>query len=192
MPPLQCDLIRIRPWNAGFGGAISVRRPQPGTGRVSEPIISYEELVERALRGVLREALLLTVRDGLPGEHHFYITFRTDHPGVDIPGSLRAVHPTDMTIVLQHQFWNLQVTTEWFEVELSFKGKTERLHIPFDAVTAFADPFAKFGLQFQIDLDAASEALLDDEDTGESNDAGPTPADTSGAKVVTLDAFRKK
>lgn len=162
---------------------------------MSEPIISYEELVERALRGVLREALNLTVRDGLPGEHHFYITFRTDHPGVDIPGSLRAAHPTDMTIVLQHQFWNLKVTHEWFEVELSFKGKTERLHIPFEAVTAFADPFAKFGLQFQIDLDAAAEALLDDEEGSVPDDDGGEPApspDTSGAKVVTLDAFRKK
>ncbi|MGC2856957.1 SspB family protein [Novispirillum sp. DQ9] len=159
---------------------------------MSEPIISYEELVERALRGVLREALQLTVRDGLPGEHHFYITFRTDHPGVDIPASLRAVHPTDMTIVLQHQFWNLKVTPDWFEVELSFKGKTERLHIPFDAVTAFADPFAKFGLQFQIDLDAAAEALLDEEEAAETP-AAPTPAPgAAGAKVVTLDAFRKK
>lgn len=160
---------------------------------MSEPIISYEELVERALRGVLREALNLTVREGLPGEHHFYITFRTDHPGVDIPDSLRAAHPTDMTIVLQHQFWNLKVTQDWFEVELSFKGKAERLHIPFDAVTAFADPFAKFGLQFQIDLEAVSGALLEDDGGDDSDDdAEPPPAADAGSKVVTLDAFRKK
>jgi len=171
-------------------------RPQTGTGRVDEPIISYEELVERALRGVLREALHLTVREGLPGQHHFYITFRTDHPGVKIPPSLKAMHPQDMTIVLQHQFWNLEVTNDWFQVELSFKGKAELLHIPFDAVTAFADPFAKFGLQFQIDLDAAADTLLDDEEIGESNDSGEPPVPDKptepGAKVVTLDAFRKK
>ncbi|MFA7432063.1 MAG: ClpXP protease specificity-enhancing factor SspB [Rhodospirillaceae bacterium] len=162
---------------------------------MDEPIISYEELVERALRGVLREALQLTVRDGLPGQHHFYITFHTDHPGVRMPPSLKAMHPQDMTIVLQHQFWNLEVTNDWFQVELSFKGKPELLHIPFEAVTAFADPFAKFGLQFQIDLDAASSALLDDEDIGDVEDGDPAttpPPVPSGAKVVTLDAFRKK
>lgn len=163
---------------------------------MDEPIISYEELVERALRGVLKEALQLTVKDGLPGQHHFYITFRTDHPGVEMPAHLKAMHPQDMTIVLQHQFWNLEVTNDWFQVELSFKGKPELLHIPFDAVTAFADPFAKFGLQFQIDLDGASEALLDegelDESDDESDDAERPTGEASGAKVVTLDAFRKK
>lgn len=178
-----------------FSGANSgLKSPQNGDGGVSEPIISYEDLVERALRGVLREALTLTVEGGgLPGEHHFYITFRTDHPGVDIPGHLKAAHPQDMTIVVQHQFWNLTVTDTWFSVELSFKGKVERLHIPFEAVTAFADPFAKFGLQFQIDLDAATEALLDDDaDPSESEDPDTKPPTDPEAKVVTLDAFRKK
>lgn len=176
-----------------------------GPESVEEPIISYEHLVERALRGVLREALELTQKEGLPGGHHFYITFRTEHPGVHMPPHLKALHPDDMTIVLQHQFWNLEVTQDWFSVELSFKGKAERLHIPFEAVTAFADPFAKFGLQFQIDLDAASEALIEDdpEDTADlgidelldgetATDQDREPGDSGDDKVVTLDAFRKK
>lgn len=171
---------------------------------VDEPTISYERLVERALRGVLRDALRIAERDGLPGQHHYYITFSTDHPDVSLAPHLRAQHAEVMTIVLQHQFWSLKVTEDWFEVDLSFNGRTERLHIPFEAVTAFADPFAKFGLQFQIDLDAAEDGDLDEED-GESldslfeetdEDLSPVGNDDTkpaeDGKVVTLDAFRKK
>lgn len=168
---------------------------------MEEPTISYEHLVERALRGVLREALRITVDSGLPGDHHFYITFRTGHPEVEMPAHLRAMHPEDMTIVLQHQFWDLEVTDDWFAVSLSFQGKREYLHIPFEAVTAFADPFAKFGLQFQIDMDG--EDLLDGdfeddelEDLDEPMELRPDPASDvdaeNGDNVVTLDAFRKK
>ncbi len=179
---------------------------------MDEPSISYEYMVERALRGVLREALTMTRDSGLPGQHHFYITFRTAHPGVHIPDRLKALHPDDMTIVLQHQFWNLTVEPEWFSLELAFNGRRELLTIPFDAVTAFADPYAKFGLQFQIDMDGDLDGLFDDDDEASledlfpgddqeaENDAGPggteRPAAVEGSdgdgKVVTLDAFRKK
>lgn len=157
---------------------------------MDEPIISYERLVERALRGVLREALVMTVNEGLPGEHHFYITFRTGHPDVVMPSHLKALHPEDMTIVLQHQFWNLQVTDEWFSIELSFQGRREFMHIPFEAVTAFADPYAKFGLQFQVDLDAATEDLLDDDDTDLEDliDAGLDPLSTDRLAAARRDA----
>lgn len=180
---------------------------------MDEPSISYESLVERALRGVLREALILTRDSGLPGQHHFYITFRTGHPGVRMPERLKALHPEDMTIVLQHQFWNLTVEPDWFSVELAFGGKREALMVPFEAVTAFADPYAKFGLQFQMDLDGDMDGLFDEDDSDldelfpdaddpqsaangpDGDDAGDEKAPKGGegdGKVITLDAFRKK
>jgi len=123
-------------------------------------ILRYDAMVENALRGVLREALTITAESGLPGQHHFYITFRTRYPGVEIPDYVRARHPDEMTIVLQHQFWGLEVTNEYFAVTLAFNRINERLVIPFAAVCAFADPSAKFGLQFQVDPDL--EYDLDD------------------------------
>jgi len=185
--------------------------------------LSYERMVEDALRGVLREALKITAAQGLPGQHHFYVTFDTTAPGVDIAASLRALHPNEMTIVLQHQFWDLQVSDDYFEITLSFNGVSQRLHIPFAAVTAFADPHAKFGLQFHVEFeertgaDEDADAENDDTDEPPMNDALPvdsanvsqrlkntrkapaTPPlaaedgdDSGSAKVVTLDAFRKK
>ncbi len=154
-------------------------------------------MVEDALRGVLREALIAS-QNGLPGDHHFYITFRTHHPGVQIADHMLARYPDDMTIVLQHQFWGLEVTPEWFEVTLTFNRVNERLHIPFAAVTAFADPSAKFGLQFQADagLDTddgdADDALVGTSTAEVAPSATPTPADETGGQVIALDAFRKK
>lgn len=150
-------------------------------------------MVEKALRGVLREALSISV-GGLPGDHHFYITFRTNHPGVTISTPMRARYPEEMTIVLQHQFWDLDVTQDWFEVTLSFNHVSEKLHIPFAAVTAFADPSAKFGLQFQVDSDAPS-VPQDTDLSQEAEETGAEPAATdnpNGAEVITLDTFRKK
>jgi hypothetical protein len=135
--------------------------------------LSYERMVEDALRGVLRQALKITEAQGLPGAHHFYITFDTTHPGVKIAPSLKALHPTEMTIVLQHQFWDLTVGEERFEITLSFSGVSQRLSVPFSAVTAFADPHAKFGLQFHVEFEERSE----DED----DDAGDPPLDDESA-----------
>ncbi len=106
-------------------------------------------MVEAALRGVVREALARAAAKGLPGAHHFYITFRTRFPGVALPDYLGQQYPDEMTVVLEHQFWDLDVSEACFSVTLSFQNKPERLVIPFDAITAFADPAVKFGLQFQ-------------------------------------------
>lgn len=124
---------------------------------------SYERMVEDALRGVLREALTVTARQGLPGQHHFYITFLTAHPEVDIPPELKASHPEEMTIVLQNKFWDLEVNEVGFAVTLSFNQLNKRLVVPFAAVTAFADPHAKFGLQFHAEGAEGFEG--DDDDT---------------------------
>ncbi len=139
--------------------------------------LSYERMVEDALRGVLRQALRITQAQGLPGQHHFYITFETTQPGVNIAASLKALHPNEMTIVLQHQFWDLQVFEDYFEITLSFSGVQQRLVVPFAAVTAFADPHAKFGLQFHVEFEEQSDAETD-EDTDE-DDAGDPPANNS-------------
>ena len=141
--------------------------------------LSYEKMVEDALRGVLRQALKITEAQGLPGSHHFYITFDTTHPGVKIADTLKAQHPTEMTIVLQHQFWDLKVGQDSFEITLSFSGVSQRLFVPFAAVTAFADPHAKFGLQFHVEFEertAADEELDMDDDAGDPPD-GPTASD---------------
>ena len=135
--------------------------------------LSYERMVEDALRGVLREALKITAAQGLPGAHHFYITFDTTAPGVQISASLKALHPTEMTIVLQHQFWDLQVHGEHFEITLSFNGVSQRLIVPFAAVIAFADPYAKFGLQFHVEFEERSGA--DEDADAENDDAGDPP-----------------
>lgn len=163
---------------------------------MAKTFLRYDKMVEDALRGVLREALIAS-QNGLPGDHHFYITFRTRHPGVDIGENLRARHPEEMTIVLQHQYWGLDVTPEWFEVTLSFNRVNERLHIPFAAVTAFADPSAKFGLQFQADGATEAAPQLDEPEADEpAAKTEPEPADNgeggSGGQVIALDAFRKK
>ncbi len=155
-------------------------------------MFKYERMVEEALRGVVREALGLAAAHGLPGDHHFYVTFDTSHPGLRIPGHLKARHPDEMTIVLQHQFWGLEVADESFEVTLSFGGVSERLHIPFAAITGFADPSAKFGLQFQA-VDAAEAEAFEAAIGEESGDGarGDEAGEDTG-KVVALDAFRKK
>ncbi len=139
--------------------------------------LSYERMVEDALRGVLRQALKITEAQGLPGAHHFYITFDTTHPGLKIAPSLKALHPNEMTIVLQHQFWDLVVGDERFEITLSFSGVSQRLSVPFSAVTAFADPHAKFGLQFHVEFEERSED--EDDDAGDPPLDDEAPADTA-------------
>jgi hypothetical protein len=112
--------------------------------------IGYDELVDNALRGAMREVLLRVAENGLMGSHHLYVTFRTGFPGVDIPGYLRDRYPDELTIVLQHQFWGLEVTEEDFSVTLSFNKAREHVSVPFAALTRFADPGVKFGMQFEI------------------------------------------
>jgi uncharacterized protein len=150
-------------------------------------LLRYDKMVESALRGVVREALARTASSGLPGAHHFYITFRTRFPGLSLPDYLAQQYADEMTVVLEHQFWDLDVTEHCFSVTLSFQNKPERLTIPFDAITAFADPAVKFGLQFQpvpcenVDLPAAASPA-----------SKPVEKVEKPAEVVALDAFRKK
>ncbi|WP_230983101.1 SspB family protein [Inquilinus limosus] len=159
--------------------------------------LRYDRMVESALRGVVREALAQVAEKGLPGDHHFYLTFVTNHRGVAIPDYLRQKYPQEMTIVLQHQFFGLEVCEDRFSVSLSFSSKTERLVIPLAAITTFADPSVNFALQFQSakegveeeDADAA-EAAEEPAEADAKVAAEAVPAD--GAKVVALDAFRKK
>ncbi len=156
-----------------------------------DSLIPYRDMMKRALHGLVREALDLVGTDGLPGNHHFYISFRTRIDGVEMPAHLRARYPEEMTIVLQHQFRGLETDEAGFSVTLSFGGRSERLTIPFEALTAFTDPAVNFGLQFRRqdgDTDtpdgAGAEAKTDaDADTGKGDDSGT---------VVTLDTFRKK
>lgn len=159
--------------------------------------LRYDKMVEDALRGVVRDSLTFAAEHGLPGDHHFYVTFRTHYAGVALPKHVLARHPDEMTIVLQHQYWDLEVTHEQFSVTLSFSGKSERLVIPFAAISGFADPSAKFGLQFQAIPGDDDDDLLEEEDEEEETSAAPDPtaekpASEGDGKVVTLDRFRKK
>lgn len=183
---------------------------------MAEDHIRYDILAQDALRGVLRKVLSEVAKGGLPGEHHFYVTFATRAPGVRISSRLLNQYPAEMTIVLQHQFWDLSVTEHAVEVGLSFNGIPERLLIPFSALKAFVDPSVNFQLQFQPApalAEAADDATVE-EATAEPAKAGevlagpvaaarPKPATDAEAdedddkpvveaQVVSLDAFRKK
>ncbi len=129
---------------------------------MADDLIRYDLLVQEALRGVVRKVLTDAARDGLVGEHHFYVSFRTESPGVRMSQALREKYPQDMTIVLQHQFWDLGVTEHAFEVGLSFSGVPERLLVPFDALTGFFDPSVQFGLKFDLSENAEAEMGEDD------------------------------
>ena len=152
--------------------------------------LRYDQMVETALRDVVRQAMRKVAASGLPGDHHFYLTFLTGSPGVDIPAHLAEQYPDEMTIVLQHQFDDLEVTDETVSVTLSFNNAKERLSIPFSAVSTFADPSVNFALQFQpADADQAPEPV----ETPPEPELEPEPAVAeAGGKIVALDQFRKK
>lgn len=146
-------------------------------------LIDYPGFIDEAMRGVVRKALRQVAESGLPGDHHFYISFATEHPGVRVSPALKTRYPKEMTIVIQFQFWDLTVEDEGFSVTLSFNNVPEKLVVPFAALIAFADPSVKFGLQFHA---------------APSEDAPPPPhadneePEASSAEVISLDAFRKK
>jgi hypothetical protein len=125
---------------------------------LSSDSIDYQRFVEDALRDAVRRLLAEVAEQGLPGEHYFYVGFHTGHPGVVIPRSLRDLYPQEMSLILQHQYWNLEVDADGFAVELSFSGSRQRLAIPFAALTLFADPSAEFALRFMPRLPGAAEA----------------------------------
>jgi hypothetical protein len=156
-------------------------------------LLRYDQIVERALRGVVKTALE-QVRDyGLPHGHSLYVTFQSDHPDVVLPSHLKVQYPREMTIVLEHQFWDLYVEDERFEVTLSFSRVRQHLVIPFEAVTAFADPGVQFGLKFDVEAGTLSSADTESQADDEDDRPEPVPAvPAEGAEVVTLDTFRKK
>jgi uncharacterized protein len=165
--------------------------------------IRYDVLARDALRGVLRRVLSDAAEHGLPGEHHFFITFLSKADGVKLSPRILAQYPDEMTVILQHQFWDLVVTEDRFEVGLSFGGIPERLVVPFSAIKSFFDPSVQFGLQFEPS-EAQSEApagKLPAVPPAAALPATTTPAEEAddsvkqndgGAEVVRLDRFRKK
>src|SRR5215471_2034784 len=183
--------------------------------------IRYDILAQDALRGVVRKVLMDAAKDGLPGEHHFYISFDTRAEGVRLSPRMRAQYPEEMTVVLQHQFWDLEVTENGFEVGVSFGGIPERVAVPFAAVKGFFDPSVQFGLQFEEVTDAEDSSQAEETAAAESNAtrlthehkaiapaaaavpvaANPEPArapsdaegdKSAGGEIVQLDRFRKK
>jgi len=184
-------------------------------------LIRYDLLVQDALRSVVRKVLADTARNGLIGEHHFNIAFKTQAPGVVVPASIRSRFPDEMSIILQHEFWDLDVTQDAFEVSLNFSRKPERLIVPFDSITGFTDPSVPFGFKLEprIAEPAENHAPAPVEEklpaparssakpappksstqpaqpaaTAKSAQGAEKPAEPGGAaKVVSIDAFRKK
>ncbi|QPC88171.1 hypothetical protein GA830_16480 [Mesorhizobium sp. NBSH29] len=182
---------------------------------MAEDHIRYDILAQEALRGVMRKVLAEVARTGLPGNHHFFITFMTGAPGVRVSSRLRERYPEQMTIVVQFQYWDLKVTETGFEIGLSFSDVPEKLEIPFSAVVGFYDPSANFELEFQVRQEETAAVV--DENTpakpaivsksaagtkperrkSDAKKVAPEPEDgdeapAKGADVVSLDAFRKK
>jgi len=154
-----------------------------------ESLIPYDEIVQEALRAVVGRVLREVEQTGaLPGEHHFYITFKTRMPGVSIPKHLAEKFPDEMTIVIQHRFWDLKVGEDAFSVGLSFGGVPATLHVPFAAVTQFHDPAVEFALTFQTN---AEEEPQEEHEKAE-NDAPSAEKADDGSNVVNVDFTRKK
>jgi len=148
-------------------------------------VLRYDQMIDKALRNVVRQALGAVASTGLPGEHHFYITFCTTHPGVKLPIWLGEKYAEVMTIVVQHEFSDLLVETEQFAISLVFNGRKERIVIPYTALVSFSDPSAKFGLQFQS---GGTEADVG----GMASPVVSVPEEESSANVIALDTFRIK
>lgn len=182
--------------------------------------IRYDLLVQDALRGMVRDLLIKVARDGLPGDHHFFVSFKTHAPGVQLSARMKARYPEEIRIVLQHQFWDLTVSDKHFEVGLSFSNIPERLVVPFSALTGFHDPSVPFMLKFEPKEEASepeaasagsnplpAPAVLRADakpaparrvtdapasDAAASDETSPKPETEPAAKVVSIDAFRKK
>ena len=176
----------------------------------------YDALVDDALRSVVRRVLTQVAEKGLPGSHHFYISFRSTDPGVELPEYLRAKYPEEMTIVLQHQYWDLVIGEESFEVTVSFNKQQEHIKVPFAALSAFVDPSVRFGLQFDRKEKAAGDkpaaaptapttlpapdkrptqaapAGTDDKPEATGTADGEAKPEDAASKIVKLDSFRKK
>jgi len=181
---------------------------------MAETYIDYDAKVQEALRQVVKSVLEDTAKDGLQGDHHFYVAFKTQAEGVDIPAHLISRFPDEMTIVIQHKFWGLEIFDDRFEIGLSFNQKPEHLVIPFAAIVGFVDPSVQFALQFQdeseeaisgdapelpedeadayMDFEPESDTSDTDEPHEDATEADPADKAVGGDNIVTLDAFRRK
>lgn len=178
---------------------------------MSDYVLRYDRMVETALRNVVKETLNQVARDGLPAEHHFYITFDTSDERVEIPDYLHKRYPSEMTIVLQHQFYGLKIEEDRFSVTLSFNNSPERLVVPFDAIRIFADPSVSFALQFETpfedmeddpSLNAALDSAIPSEPSrlseklsrkaAKNADSDEDSEEEKRGEIVSLAAFRKK
>ena len=157
--------------------------------------LNYGRMMQRAMQGLMAEALGVVAEHGLPGDHHFYITFITSHPGVELPEWLRQRFPEEMVIVLQYEYQGLAVTKDKFSVTLSFNNRLATIVVPFEAVSQFADPSAEFGLRFDPS-DAIGDAEEEEADLAEAahaaEEAEADGAEKTPGEVVSLDSFRKK
>jgi len=171
------------------------------TEKMPRDLMRYDLMAQKALRGVVRLALERIAQSGLPGEHHFYISFDTRAPGVKMSDRLRQEYTEEMTIVLQHQYWGLEIGDDVFQVELSFNDRPEKIVIPYICIKGFFDPSVQFGLQFENDSNLEQDlipvqaAAEPESSTAANNDESktmPVAATAGGADVVVLDAFRKK
>jgi len=154
---------------------------------MGEDLIRYDILAQEALRGVVRKVLSEVSKTGLPGEHHFFISFFTRAPGVKVSQRLLEQYDKEMTIVLQNRYWDLKVTEHGFEVGLSFDDRPEILVVPFSALKGFFDPSVPFGMQFELEREGGMQTI--DEPAGDDT---PASSEAAGEKVVSLDSFRKK
>ena len=159
---------------------------------MAQDLFHYEKMVESALRGVVRDALRRAASEGLRSAHHFYIGFATGAPGVAIPEALRTRYPDEMTIVLQHQFWDLEVGDDGFSVTLSFQRQLERLVIPFAAVRSFTDPSVNFTLEFAGPEASAAKSAETPVPLQAPSPAPPEKPVKPAGEVVALDSFRKR
>ncbi|SFB74994.1 SspB family protein [Tropicimonas isoalkanivorans] len=160
--------------------------------------IDYGKLMHRAMRSLIQEVLGQVATHGLPGQHHFFITFDTTHPDVEIAAWLRDRYPEEMTVVLQHWFDNLEVTDQGFYITLNFGDTPEPLYIPYDAIATFVDPSVEFGLRFETASSDDDEEAVDEDGAEEdvpeaplAEDLDPDTASPSEAEIVSLDSFRK-
>ena len=154
--------------------------------------LNYGQLMQKAMRGMMADVLAQVAENGLPGEHHFYISFETNHPGVDIPDWLRDTYPDEMTIVLQEWFADLAVTSDRFSVTLNFSDQAQTLVIPLEAVRTFVDPSVKFGLKFDgHEAGDGEDFEPDDIEPDEPEDDDDSGGAAATADVVSLDKFRK-
>jgi hypothetical protein len=176
-------------------GGVKDMRMEDETGPAADSQLPYDTWMEESLRHVVVRALQYAADIGLPGAHHFYVTFRTDYPGVQIPARLLQKYPQEMTIVLQHQFRDLVVDKEnrRFAVTLSFGGVSAALNIPLDAVSAFVDPSIQYGLQFKVQMPDAEPPVAGPEAAGGDRPSVEKPPEPDAKpQVVSLDAFRKR